>query len=304
MTFDAWELSIRPSNDYLAHHGIRGMKHGRNRYQNEDGSWTEEGLRRRRQREGFGESKGERKAQKAVAKAEKKEARKAARAEAVETIRKKKLKNLTNEELQERIDRLKKEQEYKELKKSPYVEMGANLINKYFEYRSGKEQRAIEASKQKLEMERLKTQQIQAKNQTEQSKNRIRTSANEAKKAGFEAEKMKADVKGGLKIERKKDLKNAKLAYRNNTVWGGISKRINIALTSGKAKELESIRKAKGENQANQMRSDSNRSLQLQQRKHKEEDARYAKKREKEEIREKAKAATKAYRNRKKYATT
>lgn len=34
---------------YLIHYGIPGQKWGNRRYQNEDGSWTEEGLRRRRE---------------------------------------------------------------------------------------------------------------------------------------------------------------------------------------------------------------------------------------------------------------
>ena len=34
--------------DYLMHHGIKGMKWGVRRYQNLDGTWTNEGLKRRR----------------------------------------------------------------------------------------------------------------------------------------------------------------------------------------------------------------------------------------------------------------
>lgn len=34
---------------YLIHYGIQGQKWGTRRYQNEDGTWTEEGLKRRRQ---------------------------------------------------------------------------------------------------------------------------------------------------------------------------------------------------------------------------------------------------------------
>lgn len=34
---------------YLSHHGIKGQKWGVRRYQNSDGTWTEEGLQRRRE---------------------------------------------------------------------------------------------------------------------------------------------------------------------------------------------------------------------------------------------------------------
>jgi hypothetical protein len=43
-------MNIR--NNYLSHHGIDGQRKGINRYQLPDGTWTEEGLKRRRDREG------------------------------------------------------------------------------------------------------------------------------------------------------------------------------------------------------------------------------------------------------------
>lgn len=39
--------------NYLEHHGILGQKWGVRRYQNADGTWTKEGLERRRDREGI-----------------------------------------------------------------------------------------------------------------------------------------------------------------------------------------------------------------------------------------------------------
>ena len=35
-------------NDYLIHHGVKGMKWGVRRYQNKDGTWTEEGIYHKR----------------------------------------------------------------------------------------------------------------------------------------------------------------------------------------------------------------------------------------------------------------
>lgn len=239
-TFDAWEAAIRPPEDYLMHFRTKGSKNGVRRYQNPDGSWTEAGLAERRKREGWGD-KIERKLQKKVAKAEKKQARKAARAErqqaAAEAHRKRKLSGLTDEEMKAKLERAKMEAEYRDLtRRHTAVETGAKLISKYLEYKDTKEKNAIEMNKQKLEMERLKTQQIQAKEATTQAKYNKTTSRNKAKEAEQEARKMEADVKGGLKIKRKQELKQTKLNFRNTTIRGAIGNFLNAkAKGSGQA---------------------------------------------------------------------
>ena len=243
MSFDAWEASIRPSSDSLMHWGIPGMKHGRRRYQNEDGTWTKAGLEARRKREGFGERRKERKA-----------ARKEARAERLAKKRANNIKYMSDEELRKRIDRLKLEKEYKDMKRSPLIDQGAKLVGKYIDYKNAQAQREIDLNKQKIEMARIKSE-------TAKSKDRIKITANEAKKAKSETEKTKYDVKGGLKIARKKDLKQVKLDYKNSTVRGGIAKRINMALTSGKKQQYEAVRKAKAEIDVNAMKSDAARNL-------------------------------------------
>ena len=239
MSFDAWEASIRPSSDCLMHWGIPGMKHGRRRYQNEDGTWTRAGLEARRKREGFGEGRQE---------------RKAARAERLAKKRANNIKYMSDEELRQRIDRLKLEKEYKDMKRSPLVDQGAKLVGKYIDYKNAQAQREIDLNKQKIEMARIKSE-------TAKSKDRIKITANEAKKAKSETEKTKYDVKGGLKIARKKDLKQVKLDYKNSTIRGGIAKRINMALTAGKKQQYEALRKAKAETEVNAMKSDAARNL-------------------------------------------
>ena len=171
MTFDAWEAQIHHENDCLMHWGILGMKHGQRRYQNRDGTWTAAGLAARRQREGWGDSKKKRKAERTIARSERHAARKAARAAFLEKRQKNKLKNLSDDELQKRINRLKMEKEYKELNKNPMVEAGLKLINAYFASKEKKLKR--ESDKARLEVDRIravselrkaKAAQTQAKN--------------------------------------------------------------------------------------------------------------------------------------------
>ena len=79
-TFDGWDarycgdsMALPPgmiSEDYLMHFRTRGSKNGIRRYQQEDGSWTPLGLRLRKEREGWGETKKEQKAAKKEKKAQ------------------------------------------------------------------------------------------------------------------------------------------------------------------------------------------------------------------------------------------
>lgn len=111
--------------DYLAHHGIKGMKWGIRRFQNPDGTYTIAG--RKRYGIGDAEKEAQRKA-KAKAKAAKQKAReesKALRAKRASERRvakaahgdasKRLLNKLTDEELKAVNDRLKMEQSYKDM---------------------------------------------------------------------------------------------------------------------------------------------------------------------------------------------
>lgn len=268
-TFDSWEVAVRPPEDYLMHFRTKGSKNGVRRFQREDGTWTELGLEERREREGWGdgESKKARKLEKKIARAEKKQARKEARAkrqfERSEEKRKRSLKGLTDEEMKQKLARAKMEAEYRDLtKKTSLIETGAKMVSRYLEYRTKREENALENNRQKLEMERFKTQQIQARENTKQSKNKISTMKYESKKAEQEAKKQEQQTKEA-QINRKKNLLDAKREYKNYTIRGGIARAINIGLTAGKAKKLEAIRKAKGETKANRVKSDGARDLKL-----------------------------------------
>ena len=136
VTFDGWEDQLYGPNT-LAHFRTKGSKNGVRRFQNEDGTWTPLGLRERKEREGWGDRK-ERREAKRTAKV-KRRAQKAARIEAYREQRKKNNpKNMSDEELQKKIARLKMEQEYRELAKSPLLKVGEKLAKAYFEAKDRK----------------------------------------------------------------------------------------------------------------------------------------------------------------------
>ena len=218
MSFDAWETGIHSNGDYLMHWGIRGMKHGRRRYQNEDGTWTEAGLEARRKREGFGEER----AAKKVAKAERRQARKAARSEARAAMLEKRRANnpkyMSDEDLQKRIDRLKLETEYRELKRSPLIKQGMNLVNKYLEYKANKDEKAERRYN-------MQTNRINAQANLKRAKAEKQRAIADEKRAIADAKRAKSDIIDNLTFGKgRKDAKTklieAKEKAKSNTVLG------------------------------------------------------------------------------------
>ena len=152
--FDGWETQLYgdvmalPTKDELMHFRTKGSKNGVRRYQTESGEWTPLGLKERKAREGWGQSRAERRAAKLSRKLERRENRRARVAAAKEAFRAKRQKNslkgLSDEELRKKIDRLKLEKEYKELNKNPVVETGAKLVKAYFDHKDAKLKRESE----------------------------------------------------------------------------------------------------------------------------------------------------------------
>ena len=258
--FDGWEgglygsslaLSYKSglSDTELMHFRTKGSKNGIRRFQNPDGSWTPLGLKERREREGFGERRAarkearmERRAVRAEAKAARRAARAEKKAEIKEQRRKSNIKTMTDAELQAKINRINMERQYKELtkKEHPILENGAKLVTKYLEYRQSQDKQRAERNKQLIEL-------AKAKETTKQKMQEAQKAKSEATAAEEKRKQTEADVKGGLKLERKRNLLGAKKAYKDTTIRGGITKRINAILSSGVSARIAAKRTAKGE---------------------------------------------------------
>lgn len=250
--FDGWETQLYgdvmalPTKDELMHFRTKGSKNGVRRYQTESGEWTPLGLKERKAREGWGQSRKERRAEKRVekaerraVKAEKRTAKIQARQQRMAAYKAKRNKNdlsgLSDEELQKKIARVKMEQEYKELTRSPLLKSGEKLVSSILNAREKAAERENEKAKRELESNRLKADVIKAREATKQH-------ASDATKAKYDMKKMVEDRKAGKKTERKKELLQAKIGWRKGTIRGGVQQKIHDTLTAkgeGKAERIK-----------------------------------------------------------------
>lgn len=264
-TFDGWEEQLfggypRLGESCLAHSRTKGSKNGVRRYQTASGEWTPLGLQRRKEREGWGDgrraARAAKKAERATAKNAKRKAYEERKAQARESKRKNNLKTMTDEELKARIARLKMEQEYKSLNKSPVIEAGKKALEAYLNLKTKAEERRNAEEERHLTREKLKLERERVKADLEKAKESTKRAQADAEKAGYDAKKMEEDVKGGLRIERETALKRAKIDWKNTTLHGGIIRRINTLLTAGVSEKTKAKRVAEGQIEANRILSE------------------------------------------------
>lgn len=248
IAFDGWETQFYGGylpdgyggQDYLMHFRTKGSKNGVRRYQEADGTWTPLGLKERRAREGWGERRAARKEARRAAKAERRAAKAAARSENLERARqykaqqaearrKRNPKNLTDEELRTGIERLKMEQEYRELSKSPALKVGERLVAKYMDYRVSKLKAEAEKEERRFQYAKLNVERANTKDRADADKLRAKA----------DAERAKADLKDIQKGTRKLKLLNERTNNKNQakrlradtTIRGGIAKLVNQTLS-------------------------------------------------------------------------
>lgn len=186
--FDSWETE-------LYHHGILGQKWGIRRFQNKDGSLTPAGIKR--------QARNEAKIERAKIKAERIKSK-------AESFRR--VSELTDAELQKKINRLKLEKQYKELNPSS-LEKGMRVASKVLnfvqerasaarqeklqdrEYAMKSRELGIQEQELKVRKKEQESLEVQARERTKQSRANALQSFGQAKQAKQNRKKAEQDAR-------------------------------------------------------------------------------------------------------------
>lgn len=173
---------VRWENE-LYHHGILGQKWGIRRFQNEDGTWTKAGLRQRAKLERYA-LKQNTKIERARLKEKKKRTKLNSRT---------RMKDLTNEELQKRIDRMIMEKEYKELHNEVSgITAGKKLVERFLNIFE-------EHQENKLRSKELDVKALEARSRVKQAKQNAKQAKQNAEQSKQQAKRSKRDREINLK---------------------------------------------------------------------------------------------------------
>lgn len=233
--FDGWNAryygdAMAVPGDVLAHFRTKGSKNGVRRYQLADGTWTPLGLRLRKAREGWGETRKERKANKAAARKEQQAARKEkrmarqeSRRQRIETaknkLRQNSLKGLSDAEVRQKIQRAKLEQEYRELTRNPALKAGMNVVKAVLANKDKREDRKFAREQNEVEKLKAEAEKLRAKADVVRNRGDVIRSVQQTKQEKYRYKTKKKDVKGGLATERNADRLRAKKELRESSVW-------------------------------------------------------------------------------------
>lgn len=265
-TFDGWETRLYgdamalPNGDELMHFRTKGSKNGVRRYQTESGEWTPLGLKERKVREGWGDSKrasrAEKKAAKLSRKIEKRENRKARVAAAKQAVIQKRasknLKGVSDEELQRRINRIKKEIEYKELTRSPILKAGEKMVTSYLQGKEKKLERKMKMADLIVRQQEAKQKTIAAKAALTQARGGIIDNlmrGSKYKQAKTQLINAKADktVRGALRkavskvIDKEGDRIVNEMGDKSLVMRGG--RKIKSTVEKGREKTVDALKK-------------------------------------------------------------
>ena len=252
-TFDGWDTP----QDSLMHFRTKGSKNGIRRYQTKSGAWTPLGLAERKAREGWGNGGKKTRAEKRLARAERRISRRKAvadfKAARAEKKRKNSLKGLSDADLQKKINRLKMEEQYKELTKSPLLKAGEKLLTSYFNAKEKQLEREAKRAELVVRQQEARQKTLASKAALTQARNGlldnvIRGSKYKQAQAQLITAKADKTIRGAMRkalgnvITKEGDRIVSEMGDQSLVMRGG--RRVKSAISDRREKTVTTLKKA------------------------------------------------------------